>query len=168
MLGVVGQQCCVASVCTIVSPSNFTAEERERFPSNRFQNVIRVLTIKTDNPGGNLVQKHKTIKFNVVGEQPATKYPKSALQTWKSRKIASSQITDHIFTKLPHMAQMAQMTQLAQMTNLVPRAFTSKNNFWGKSPGDEVAKWPNWPNRPNWPKWPKKPNHEPTKPSFYY
>ena len=44
-------------------------------------NVIRLLSINTDNPGGNLMQKHKTIKFNVVGEQPATKYPKSALQT---------------------------------------------------------------------------------------
>ena len=44
-------------------------------PGNRSQNVMRVLTINTDNPGGNLVQKYKTIKFNLVGEQPAAKYP---------------------------------------------------------------------------------------------
>ena len=75
-LRVVGhQQCCIASVCTIVSPSNFTGKERERLPGNRSQNVMRVLTINTDNPGGNLVQKYKTIKFNLVGEQPAAKYP---------------------------------------------------------------------------------------------
>ena len=73
----------VASVCTIVSPSNFTPEERERFPSKRFQNVIRLLAINKDNPGGNLVQKHKTIKFNVVGEQPATKYPQISITDLK-------------------------------------------------------------------------------------
>ena len=83
MLRVVGQQCRVASVCAIVSPSNFTPEERERFPSKGFQNVIRLLAINTDNPGGNLVQKHKTIKFNVVGEQTATKYPQISVTDLK-------------------------------------------------------------------------------------
>ena len=33
-----------------------------------------VLTIYTNHPGGNPVRKHKTIKFEVVGEQPATMY----------------------------------------------------------------------------------------------
>ena len=33
-----------------------------------------VLTIYTNHPGGNLVHKYKTIKFDVVVERPATKY----------------------------------------------------------------------------------------------
>ena len=37
-------------------------------------NVGGVLTIYTT-AGGNLVQKHKTIRFAVVGERAATKYP---------------------------------------------------------------------------------------------
>ena len=46
-------------------------------------NVIRLLSINTDNPDGNLMQKHKTIKFNVVGEQPATKYPQISVTDLK-------------------------------------------------------------------------------------
>ena len=34
----------------------------------------RVLTIYTNLPGGNLVHKHKTKIFDVVGEQSTTKY----------------------------------------------------------------------------------------------
>ena len=34
------------------------------------------LNIYTNHPGGNPVHKHKTIKFDVVGEQPATEYIK--------------------------------------------------------------------------------------------
>ena len=30
--------------------------------------------VNMSNPGENLVHKHKTIKFDVVGERPATKY----------------------------------------------------------------------------------------------
>ena len=33
-----------------------------------------VLTTQTNHPGGNPVHKHKTIKFEVVGEQPAIMY----------------------------------------------------------------------------------------------
>ena len=55
-----------------------TPKWRERFPSNSLAidpNVGGVLTIYTNHPGGNLVQKHKTIRFAVVGERAATKYP---------------------------------------------------------------------------------------------
>ena len=44
-------------------------------------NVGGVLTIYTNNPGENLVQKHKNITFDVVGERPAQSIPKSALHT---------------------------------------------------------------------------------------
>ena len=43
-------------------------------------NVGGVLTIYTNNPGENLVQKFKTIRFDVVGERPAQSIPNSALQ----------------------------------------------------------------------------------------
>ena len=33
-----------------------------------------VLTIYKNHPGGNFVRKYKTIKFDLVGEQTATKY----------------------------------------------------------------------------------------------
>ena len=33
-----------------------------------------VLTIYTNHPGGNFVHEYKTIKFEAVGERPATKY----------------------------------------------------------------------------------------------
>ena len=33
-----------------------------------------VLTIYTNHPGGNLVHKHKTIKFDMGKERPATMY----------------------------------------------------------------------------------------------
>ena len=72
-----------------------------------------ILTIYTNHPSENLVQKHKTIKFDVVGELPTKRYtqnkvsprrsiPKSAEQTKKSRKIASTQITCHIFFSFPN------------------------------------------------------------------
>ena len=37
-------------------------------------------TIYTTHPGGNLVHKHKTIEFGVLGEQPATKYPNQLMK----------------------------------------------------------------------------------------
>lgn len=43
-------------------------------------NVGGVLTIYTNNLGENLVQKFKTIRFDVVGERPAQSIPNSALQ----------------------------------------------------------------------------------------
>ena len=49
------------------------------------------LTINTIHPGGNLVHRHKPLKFDVVGERPATEteYIQSAEQTKKRGKIAS-------------------------------------------------------------------------------
>ena len=35
---------------------------------------LGMFTIYTNHSGINLLHKHKTIKFDVVGEQPATKY----------------------------------------------------------------------------------------------
>ena len=42
--------------------------------SLRFLNVLLLIT--TADPGGNFVRKYKTIKFDLVGEQTATKYIK--------------------------------------------------------------------------------------------
>ena len=47
----------------------------ERGPPAMDPNVGGVLTTYINHPAGNLVQKHKTVRFDVVGEQPATKYP---------------------------------------------------------------------------------------------
>lgn len=57
----------------------------------------KVVTIYSNHPGGNHVHKHKTIKFDLMGEGPAKIIPKSAQQTKKSRKTASSQIKTHVF-----------------------------------------------------------------------
>ena len=45
--------------------------------------------ICTNYPGSNLVHRYKTVKFDLMGEQPATKfYPaKSAEQTKKSKQF---------------------------------------------------------------------------------
>ena len=53
--------------------------------------------------GGNLVHENKTIKFDVVGERPTTMYKisKTAEHTKKSTKIASPQITAHVFRSSP-------------------------------------------------------------------
>ena len=59
-----------------------------------------VLTIYTNYPGGNTVHKHKTIKFEVVGEQPAIMYIQIKKKKKKGTKIASPQITAHVFLKL--------------------------------------------------------------------
>ena len=52
-----------------------------------------MLTIYANNPGGNLVHKHKTLKFDAVVERLATKYIQIS---WKSIKIASPHITAHM------------------------------------------------------------------------
>ena len=62
------------------------------------------LTIHTNHLGGNLVQKHWTIKFDVVGEGQATKY----IQIIKLNRIncewkmLSPEITAHIFWGFPN------------------------------------------------------------------
>ena len=48
------------------------------------------LVFYTNQLGGILMHKHRTIKYEVVGER-------SALQTKIRRKIASPQVTTHIF-----------------------------------------------------------------------
>ena len=40
--------------------------------SLRFLNILWLIT--TAHPGGNFVRKYKTINFDLVGEQTATKY----------------------------------------------------------------------------------------------
>ena len=56
-------------------------------------------TIYINHPGGILLHKHKNIKFDVVGERPATKYsiPESAERTKKKGKIEAPEITAHTF-----------------------------------------------------------------------
>ena len=46
----------------------------KKMPCPNKRESAGVLTIYTNHPGGNLLHKHKTVKFDVVGEQPATKY----------------------------------------------------------------------------------------------
>ena len=57
-------------------------------------------TIYTNHPGGILLHKHKAIKFDVVGERPATKYTRSAEKTKKKGKIETPEITAHTFWTL--------------------------------------------------------------------
>ena len=57
----------------------------------------KVVTIYTNHPGGNHVYKHKTIKFDLMGERPAKIIPESAQQIKNSRKTASPQIKTHVF-----------------------------------------------------------------------
>ena len=52
-----------------------------------------VFNINTNHPGGDLL--NKTMKFDVVGERPATGYK-------KSQKIASPQFTVHILRSFPN------------------------------------------------------------------
>ena len=52
-----------------------------------------MLNIYTNHPGGDLL--NKTMKFDEVGERPATGYK-------KSQKIASPQITVHILRSFPN------------------------------------------------------------------
>jgi len=54
--------------------------------------------IDTHHPDGN--QKHKTIKFDLVGEQFATK-SKSSEQTQKSRKVALPKVKARVFWSFP-------------------------------------------------------------------
>lgn len=42
-----------------------------------------IVQIYTNHPGGILVHKHNTIKFDVVGERPATKYYPNQLKRLK-------------------------------------------------------------------------------------
>ena len=57
-----------------------------------------MFTSYTNLPGGNLEQKHKNIKFDMVGElQPLQSTFKSTEETKKSENVDSRQITAHIF-----------------------------------------------------------------------
>lgn len=57
----------------------------------------------TQTTRGNLVHKHKTIKFYLMVERPFQNISKSAEQTEKSRKIPSNQITTvHLLRSFPN------------------------------------------------------------------
>ena len=58
----------------------------ERGPSAIDPNVGGGLTIYTNHPGGNLVQKHKTITFDVVGERAAS-YIVSPNQRYRLQRL---------------------------------------------------------------------------------
>ena len=94
---VIGQSSCKCpglSVCTV---SPFTILYTINIISYQFQMCSKVVTIYTDHSGENHVHKHKTIKFDLMGERPAKILPKSAQRTKKSRKTASPQIKTHVF-----------------------------------------------------------------------
>jgi len=62
------------------------------------QTKAGVLTIYPNHAGENLLHKHKTEKFSVVGGKPATKSVSGSVeQTKKSRKIALPKNTAHVF-----------------------------------------------------------------------
>ena len=60
-----------------------------------------VLTIYTKHPGGNPVLKHKSVKFDVVGAQPATKYFPNQLNRLKRVEKLHRLKSQPIFLKLP-------------------------------------------------------------------
>ena len=57
----------------------------------------RLLTFYLNHPGGNLVHKHQTIKFDPERERSAQSTSNSAEQTKRSERIASPLITAHVF-----------------------------------------------------------------------
>ena len=57
-----------------------------------------MLTIFKNHPGENFVHKHKTIKFDAVGERSVTKHnPNQTNRLKRVEKTASPQITAHVF-----------------------------------------------------------------------
>ena len=70
----------------------------KRFLQQVLLSGARVLTIYTNHLGGNLVHKHKTKKFNVVGEQSTPKYTQNRLKT--GEKLIASNYSPY-FLKLP-------------------------------------------------------------------
>jgi len=62
-----------------------------------------VLTIYKNHPVGNFRLKHYTIDSDVAGEGEgiAIRYIHISYGDWTSRKIASPQITDHIYWSSP-------------------------------------------------------------------
>ena len=87
--------------CTLHFPTSFTTTAPATATTTTTTAPTTTLSqgayhLHQPHPGGNLVHKHKSVKFDVVGEQPATKfYP--AEQIAKRRRIALPQITDHVF-----------------------------------------------------------------------
>ena len=58
----------------VTSEPLFIAKSKGQLFVRGSRKKSEVHTICTNHPGGNLVHKHKTIKFGVVGEHPATNY----------------------------------------------------------------------------------------------
>ena len=73
----------------------------ERGPPAIDPNVGGVLIIYINHPAGNLVQKHKTVRFDVVGEQPATKYPQISVTDLKDWKNGFASIHSPVFWSRP-------------------------------------------------------------------
>ena len=69
----------------------------ERGPPAIDPNFGGVLIIYINHPAGNLVQKHKTVRFDVVGEQPATKYPQISVTDLKDWKNGFASIHSPVF-----------------------------------------------------------------------
>ena len=60
-----------------------------------------MLTIYANNPGGNLVHKHKTLKFDAVAERPATKYIQISWTDLEEYKNCIASNHSPYFLKLP-------------------------------------------------------------------
>ena len=67
-----------------------------------------VLTIDTNNQGGNFVQKHKAIEFDLVGEQSATKYYPNHLSRLKQVEKLLCLKSQPVFLGSSHNAQRPQ------------------------------------------------------------
>ena len=58
-----------------------------------------MLTIYTNHPGGNLKHKLKAVKFDLVGEQPATRYYPNQLNRLKREEKLHRLKSQPIFSK---------------------------------------------------------------------
>ena len=76
-------------LCTAKPSSWASLEERHQ----------GVLTIYTNQPGGNLVHKHKTVRVDEVGERTATKYIQKQLNRLKRVENLTHLISQPVFAE---------------------------------------------------------------------
>ena len=80
---------------------NFQTEKKKKksyhIPLTPHIMVIQGCLPYTNNPGGNLVHEHNSLELGGWDNNPLQSIAKSTEHTEKSRRIASPQITAHIF-----------------------------------------------------------------------
>ena len=75
------------------------------------------LAIWTDHPGGNLV--FKTIKFDVMEKQPATKFIQTTRTDYKIRKIASPQSIHNVIFSEASQTEVFAMKHFEELWKIV-------------------------------------------------